>query len=172
MKKMSLLLMAVAFIPALSSCGHKDEVSVVGDWTSAAPVTVTKAVDGATSATKVISIDFNAPIENAANKLTYTAKYDVTATVDDATQSYQVVATIDGTWTRDAKDDDEFLLTFDRNSLSVSGTDAPELGPVTDEFLSSIATFTKIEDVKVSKDGTHLTFETDHPDTEYHFVKK
>lgn len=103
-----------------------------------------------------------------------TADYEVTMPSDSIAEgiSYKVTASIDGTWTRDTDDDDDYLLAFDKNSLSVAGTDAPELGPVTDAFMNSLQQYTMIEDVEVSKDGTHLTFETKSPEVKYHFVKK
>lgn len=81
-----------------------------------------------------------------------------------------VNASIEGTWTREEGDDDDYILAFDKNSLSVNAVSAPELGPVTQTFLSGLSRFSKIEDVEVSKSGV-LTFE-DHADTKYVLSRK
>lgn len=174
-KTVLLTLGVAAALTACSKVGNNDD-NPTGNWTSAAPVSVTQNVADATSATKSVSFDFNAPANGEAGVVTYSADYDVTATIPTdsvpQTVTYKVTASVKGTWVQDTDDHDDYLLTFDKNTLSVSGTDAPELGPVTDEFLNSLAQFTTIEDVEVSKDGTHMTFETNNPEVKYHFVKK
>lgn len=174
MKITKTLLLSMGVAALFAACGHNvNDDDPTGNWTSAAPISVTAGVDGAKSATKALTFDFTKPESGDTGNLTLTADYDVTApAANDSTVSYKVTASIKGTWTQDVDDHDDYLLTFDKNSLSVSGTDAPELGPVTDEFLNSLASFTTIEDVEVSKDGTHLTFEAGHPDVKYHLVKK
>lgn len=176
MKKTLMAAFAVAALFTACSAHHETE-DPTGTWTSAAPISVTKGVADATTATKTLTIDFAAPVGDAAGELTYTADYDVTApyVTDEGTtesRSYKVTASIKGTWAQEKGEHDDYLLTFDQNTLTVNGTDAPELGPVTDEFMTSLTTFTSIEDVEVSNDGTHMSFETDHPDVTYHFVKK
>lgn len=158
----------------LTACGESENENPTGSWTSSAPQTVTTAIAGATTATKTVSVDFIAPTTGATGDLVFTADYDVTLPADSAgvASSYKVTASIKGTWAQDGDDKDDYVLTFDRNTLTVNGTDAPELGPVTDEFLSSLAAFTTIEDVKVNKDGSTLSFETEKPDVNYTFVKK
>lgn len=176
MKITKALIVALSLAAALTACDSDKNDNPAGSWTASAPHTVTDAIAGAKSAVKTVSIDFNKPIGEGAGQLTLTADYDVTlakqAAEAPADTTYKVRATIKGTWTQDVDDHDDYLLTFDRNSLSVAGVDAPELGPVTDDFLNSLAPLTTIEDVEVSKDGTHLTFEAKHPDVKYHFVKK
>lgn len=175
MKATKTILFSLGFAALLTACGHdqKNE-NPVGNWTSAAPVSVTASIANASTAQKSLSFDFTAPAAEANGTFTMTADYDVTpaAAANDSVQTYQVKATINGTWTQDTDDQDDFLLTFDKNTLSVNGTNAPELGPVTDDFLNSLAQFTTIEDVEVSKDGQHMTFETKNPEVKYHFVKK
>lgn len=176
MKKSRAFIMALGLTALFSACSHHNDDNPVGSWTSAAPQSVTETVDGATSATKTVSIDFKSPVGDAEGEVILTADYDVTVpfvtdSVSDKT-SYQVVAIVKGTWTKDGDSHDDYLLTFDRNTLSVNGTDAPELGPVTDDFLNSLAQYTSIEDVEVSKDGTHMTFETSRHEVKYHFVRK
>lgn len=169
------ILLTFGVAALLTACGNSktDDDNPTGSWTSAAPESVTAGVSGATSASKTLSFDFNAPVNNAEGELTLSSDYDVTAkAANDSTVNYKVAASIKGTWVQDGDDHDDYLLTFDKNSLTVSGTDAPELGPVTDEFLNSLSTFSTIEDVEVSKDGTHMTFETKNPEVKYHFVKK
>lgn len=153
------------------SCGHDDD-SLVGKWTSSAPEVVTESVTGASSAVRTLTFDFTAPTEGTTGDLTLTANYDVTdaAATDSVAAKYTVVATIKGKWSQDVDDHDDYLLQFDRNSLSVTGTDAPVLGPVTDSFLNSLSAFTSIEDVEQSKDKQHLTFETKNPEVKYHLV--
>lgn len=175
MKTFKTLILALGVAAAFTSC-DKSNSNPEGKWTSAAPVAVTETVAGASSAVKTMTFDFVAPINGGAGEVTYTADYDITASTpaaasDSVVAPYKVTASIKGTWTRDDDNQDEYLLTFDRNSLSVAGVDAPMLGPVTDAFLSSLAQFTSIEDVEVSKDGTHMSFETDNPDAKYQFVK-
>lgn len=169
MKKTSTLIISLGLVAAFTACSDKNE-NPTGSWTSAAPTTVTINDVPATTATKTISFDFVAPVDKAAGQFSYTADYDVKATAEQP--AYKATASIKGTWTPKDREDDEYLLTFDKNSLSVSGVDAPGLGAVTDQFMSDLTKFVKIEDVKVSKDGTHMQFETSHPDTDYHFVKK
>lgn len=170
MKKTSTFILSLGLIAAFTACSDKNE-NPTGSWTSAAPTTVTINDVPATTATKTISFDFVAPADKAsAGTFSYTAEYDVKATAEQP--AYKATATIKGTWTPKDREDDEYLLSFDKNSLNVSGVDAPGLGAVTDEFTSTLTKFVKIEDVKVSKDGAHMSFETDHPDTDYHFVKK
>lgn len=177
MKLSKTLFITLGMAAALSACGnHHNDDNPTGRWTSAAPVSVTAGVADASSATKSMTFDFNAPAAGSDGEVTLTADYDVTASVPTDSVpvqvTYKVTASVKGTWTQDADDHDDYLLTFDKNSLNVNGTDAPELGPVTDEFLNSLAGFTTIEDVEVSKDGTHMTFETNNPDVKYHFVRK
>lgn len=176
MKVTKALVLTAAVAAMFTACSQHDDDNPTGSWTSSAPQSVTQSVVGATSATKSVSIDFQARDGKAPGELTFTADYDVKATVptDSVAKevSYKVTASIKGSWAQDGDSHDDYLLTFDTNSLSVSGTDAPELGPVTDDFLTSLTTFTSIEDVEVSKDGTHMTFETKHPEVKYHFVKK
>lgn len=175
MKTIYTMLLSFGVVASLVSCDSKNE-NPQGNWKSSAPVSVTEKIDGASSAVESLSFDFKVPAEGTTGVVTLTADYDVTLAqpADSAASagSYKVTASVNGTWTQDADDSDDYLLSFDQNSLSVAGTDAPELGPVTDVFLNSLAKFTTIEDVEVSKDGTHLTFETKNPEVKYHFVKK
>lgn len=177
MKITKILLYSFGAAALLTACHDSNDDDPTGSWKSASPISVADRVDGATAVTKSFTIDFSAAAEkNVPGEVTLTADYDVTVpfVTDSVTNktSYQATATVKGTWTKEAKSDDDYLLTFDTNTLSVTGIDAPMLGPVTNEFLSSLAAFTSIEDVDVSDDGTHMTFETDHPDVKYHFVKK
>lgn len=175
MKTTKALLLTIGLTAALAACGHHNDDDPTGSWTSAAPQSVTQTVDGAKSATRTLTFYFNAPVGKEAGEMTFTADYDVTipsATDSVASQSYKATASVKGTWTQEADSHDDYLLTFDKNSLSVNGVDAPELGPVTDDFLNSLSQFTTIEDVEVSKDGSHMTFEVGHPEVKYHFVRK
>lgn len=169
------LLAAIGLTAVFTACDSQKDETPTGSWESAAPVSVTAGVAGASSASKTMTITFVAPQGDAPGVVTVTADYDVAlpASADStAASSYKATATIKGTWARDGKEHDDYLLTFDRNSLAVNGVDAPELGPVTDEFLQSVSALASIEDVEVSKDGARMKFETDHPDVTYNFVRK
>lgn len=171
MKTLSSLLLTLGIATSMVSCSS-DKASLVGNWTSSAPEVVTESIYDASSALRTTTIDFQAPEGNAAGIVTLTSVYDVTKAVADSTgSSYQVTATIQGTYSLEANEDDDYLISFDKNSLAVNGVDAPELGVVTDNFLSSLQAYTKIEDVKVSKDGKNLTFEAGKPEVNYYFVK-
>lgn len=175
MKKTTTLLFTIGLAAAFTACSSRNDENPTGSWTAAAPQSVTEKVADATTAVKTVSIEFAAPTSDAPGEVTLTSDYDVTAvSATDSTQTatYKAVATVKGTWTREGDSHDDYVLAFDLNTLSVTGVDAPILGPVTDEFLSSLANFTTIEDVEVSKDGTHLTFEAGHPDVKYQFVRK
>lgn len=176
MKTTSALLIALGATAALTACSTKDsDENPVGAWTSAAPENVTTTVSGAASAMRVTDIEFAEPAQGeTSGALSVAAKYTVTPTAegDSVAQPYVVDATISGTWTPKESDDNEYILAFDTNSLSVAGIDAPELGPVTDAFLSSLSQVTSIEDVKVSKDRATLSFEAGKPEVKYQFVKK
>lgn len=173
MKKLfGMAAMALAAV-LLPSCS-KDNSSLMGEWQSAAPVSVKEAVADATSASQTLTINFQAGKAVQEGSLEFTSEYDMTAPADStgAVKSYKVIAKVSGTWALESGEDDDYILTFDRNSLSVTGQDAPELGPTTDLFLSQLARYSKIEDVKVAKDGKTMSFELDHPDVTLQFVKK
>lgn len=175
MKTINAILLSLGVAASFSACGHHGE-SPVGNWTSATPESVTQSVTGAKQATRTLTLDFSAPANGADGAVTMTADYDVTAAVADSVANngkYTVKAIVKGTWTQSKDDDDDdYLLTFDKNSISVSGVDAPELGPVTDAFINTLSTFSTVEDVEVSKDKKHMTFETKNPEVKYHFVSK
>lgn len=165
----------LGFGAMLTSCDYHSDDNPEGRWTSAAPQSVTLANADSTRLMKTISMDFSARENDKPGVVTLTAEYSKVATnATDSVSSkpYSVTATIQGTYTLANDEHDEYLLTFDKNSLSVKGTDAPELGPVTDDFLSSIATYTSIDDVEVTKDGANLQFETSSPKVKHLFVKK
>lgn len=172
--KTILFSLGVAATAIFAACGTQahDDDNPTGSWTASAPESVTASVPGASTASKTLSFDFVAPTEGTDGQVTLVALYDVTAPTDSVPASYTVTASIKGTWTQDSDDHDDYLLTFDTNTLAVSGADAPELGPVTDDFLNSLAQYTTIEDVEVSKDGTHMTFEVGKPEVKLHFIKK
>lgn len=157
---------------AMTSCSESN-TDFLGSWTSATPETVVPAIDGAVAATEVTTFDFSAGTDKASGPVKLTKDYTVTLPADSLGNpvSYTVKASIEGTWTREEKSDDDFILAFDQNSLDVAGVDAPELGPVTANFLGTIGDFTKIEDVKVLKDTNIMKFETDHPDRHFTFIK-
>lgn len=169
----TLLFGAAGLAVMFTACdSHHADENPTGSWTASVPAVVTSSIDGATSASKVVSFDFIAPVNGEDGQVIYTADYEVTAPTDSVPLNYKVTATIKGTWAQNNDEHDDYLLTFDKNTLEVNGTDAPELGTVTDEFLNSLADFTSIEDVEVSKDATKMSFETSKPEVKYLFVKK
>lgn len=171
MKNTKLLLAILGIGAVFTACADKQNESPVGSWQSAAPESVTGKIADAASASKTLAFTFEAPKGDSDGVVTLTANYDLVST-DSVASPYTVTASIKGTWKAESVNDDDYILAFDRNSLTVTGTDAPILGPVTDDFISSLAPFTKIEDVKVSKDGKQLKFETDKPEVDYIFVAK
>lgn len=172
MKATKLSLFAALGLAAMfTACNHHEDENPTGSWISAAPQTVTAQIADASSATKTLALQFDAAQGDQPGVVTLTADYDLTAT-DSVAANYAIKATIKGTWTRNGDEHDEYLLTFDKNTLSVTGTDAPVLGPVTDDFMASLSQFTAIEDVEVSKDGKNMTFETGQPEVKYVFVAR
>lgn len=174
MKTPKLLLLSLGIAALFASCGAKDDENPTGSWKSASPISVTENIIGASTATKTMTMDFSEPVGEAPGEVVLTATYDVKLTPEsdkpEAITSYQATATIKGTWMQSVDDKDDYILSFDRNTLDVKGIDAPELGPVTDAFINYIASLTTIEDVKVSKDKTNLSFETENPDVKYVLV--
>lgn len=173
MKKIFGIAAAAMAVFMLSNC-KADHKGLTGSWKSAAPISVSEKVADATYVSQSMSIDFQTGSTVAEGPLQLESEYELTAPADSTgtAKTYKVVAKVSGTWSRDVDDDDDYLLTFDRNTLSVAGEDAPELGPVTDLFMNSLTHLSTIEDVKVSKDGLNLSFETENPELTYRFVKK
>lgn len=157
---------------ALSACS--DTNKMIGTWSSSAPEVVVPAIDGTTSATAITTFEFSEGTDKSTGPVKMTKDYTVTApdSIGNAI-NYTVKASIDGKWTREEKGDDDYYLSFDQNSLDVAGVGAPAgLGAVTANFLGSLARYSKIEDVDVTKDGTILSFELENPDAKVSFVKK
>lgn len=155
------LLMGAA---AVSSCSTKSSDSIIGTWSAAAPEAVVPAIDGASSATALTTFEFKAGSDKASGPVKLIKDYTVTLPADSVgkTESYTVNASIEGTWTCSDKECEDYTLSFDQNSLSVNGVGAPELGPVTSSFMSSLAQYTAIEDMEVSNDGKVMTFELEN----------
>lgn len=159
----SAMLLSVAIF---ASCSHDN--NMIGKWETSAPSTVFPAIQGTVSSSETTTIDFKEGSDSKSGPVKLTSVYTLILPADSTGVSAQstVNATIDGTWTRDDNDDEDYYISFDKNSLSVDAVGAPELGPVTAAFLSSITKFSKIEDVEVNKEKTILTFE-DALDTKY-----
>lgn len=158
---------------AISSCSE-DTNKMIGTWTSSAPEAVVPAIEGTTSATAVTTFEFSEGTEKSNGPVKMTTDYTVTApdSVGNAL-NYTVKASVEGKWTREEKGDDDYFLSFDQNTLDVAGVDAPDgLGAVTATFLNSLAQYSKIEDVEVTKDGSVLSFELDNPDRKVSFTKR
>ena len=158
---------------ALSSCSEENN-AMIGTWSSSAPETVVPAIEGSTSATAVTTFEFSEGTEKSNGPVKITTDYTVTApdSVGNAI-NYTVKASVEGKWTREDKDDDDYYLSFDQNTLDVAGVDAPDgLGAVTANFLGSLGKYSKIEDVEVTKDGSVLSFELESTDAKVSFTKK
>ena len=157
---------AVAGLAIFASCA--DENRIIGAWETTAPQPVVPTISGTISSTQTTTIEFAKGTDSKSGPMKLTTIYEMTLPGDStATAPLSTVnATISGTWTREDGDDDDYILAFDKNSLSVNAVSAPELGPVTEEFLSSISRFSTLEDVEVNKEKTIMTFE-DQRDTKY-----
>ena len=174
MKRINQLAVGAALLfgaAAISSCSE-DKNAMIGTWTSSTPETV--VVDGSNAATAVTTFEFSDGTEKGNGPVKMTTDY--TVTVPDSVGNainYTVKASVEGKWTREEKGDDDYYLSFDQNTLDVAGVDAPDgLGAVTATFMGSLAQYSKIEDVKVTQDGTVLSFELDNPDRTVSFTKK
>ena len=158
---------------SLSSCSEENN-AMIGTWTSSTPEVVVPAIEGATSATAITTFEFSEGAEKGNGPVKMTKDYTVTApdSVGNAI-NYTVKASVEGKWTREDKGDDDYYLSFDQNTLDVAGVDAPDgLGAVTANFLGSLAQYSKIEDVEVTKDGAVLSFELESTDAKVSFTKK
>lgn len=157
-------------IGIIASCSHENKM--IGKWETSAPSAVFPAIQGTVSASETSTFDFKEGKDSKSGPVKLTSVYTLILPADSAGVSAQstVNASIDGTWTREDKDDDDYYISFDKNSLSVDAVGAPELGPVTATFLSSITKYSKLEDVEVNKEKTILTFE-DALDTKYVFSR-
>ncbi|MDE5793510.1 MAG: hypothetical protein K2I08_02195 [Muribaculaceae bacterium] len=158
---------------SLSSCSE-DKNEMIGTWTSSTPEVVVPAIEGSTSATAITTFEFSEGTEKSNGPVKLTKDYTVTApdSVGNAI-NYTVKASVEGKWTREEKGDDDYYLSFDQNTLDVAGVDAPDgLGAVTANFLGSLAQYSKIEDVDVTKDGSVLSFELESTDAKVSFTKK
>ena len=158
---------------AISSCSE-DKNEFLGTWTSSAPETVVPAIEGSTSATAVTTFEFSQGSDKSNGPVKMTTDYVITApdSVGNAI-NYTVKASVEGKWTREDKDNDDYFISFDQNTLDVAAVDGPDgLGAVTSTFLGSLSQYSKIDDVEVTKDGTGLSFELNGPDRKVSFTKK
>ncbi|MDE6649228.1 MAG: hypothetical protein K2K45_04795 [Muribaculaceae bacterium] len=158
---------------ALSSCSEEKN-AMIGTWTSSTPENVVPAIEGSQAATAVTTFEFSEGAEKSNGPVKMTTDYTVTASDSVGNPvTYTVKASVEGKWTREEKGDDDYFISFDQNTLDVAGVDAPDgLGAVTANFLGSLAQYSKIEDVDVTKDGSVLSFELDNPDRKVSFTKK
>lgn len=146
-------------IATLASCSDSDKM--FGVWETSNPSAVTPTLEETVSTIEVTTIEFIKGSDKKSGPVKLTSRYELTLPADSTglTHNSTVSATIGGTWIREDDSDDEFFLTFDRNSLDVSAISAPELGPVTERFLQNLSKFSKIDDLEVNKDKTMMTFE-------------
>lgn len=169
MKAINRILLGAAVLigtAALASCSNDNKL--IGKWETSTPAAVFPTIPGTVSSTATTTIEFSKGTDSKSGPVKLTTIYEMTLPSDSTAMApvSTVNATINGTWTRDDKDDDDYFLSFDQNSLSVNAISAPELGPVTQVFLSSLARYTRIDDVEVNKANTVLTFE-DTADSSY-----
>ena len=157
---------------AIASCSESKN-EMIGSWTAAAPQAVVPTISGTVSATEVTSFVFDEGTDKSSGPVKMTTDYNITLPADSLgnPRSCTVKASVSGRWTRDEKDDDDYYMAFDRNTLDVAAVDADDLGGVTDAFLGSLARYTAIDDVEVNKDGSSLVFEVESPDAKLHFIR-
>lgn len=159
LKKIFLGAAAIIGIATLASCSDSDKM--FGTWETSNPAVVSPTFEGTVSTTEVTTIEFIKGTDKKSGPVKFTSRYELTLPADSTglTHNSTITATIDGTWTREDKSDDDFFLSFDTNSMNVNAISAPELGPATERFLQNIAKFSQIDDVEVSKDNEMMTFE-------------
>lgn len=159
LKRILLGAAVVLGIGIFASCS--DSGKVIGTWKSSVPARVFPTIPGTVSSTSTTTIEFMKGDNSKSGPVKLTTVYEMTLPPDSTGVSAlsTVNATVSGKWTINEKDDDDYYLTFDKNSLSVNAISAPELGPVTETFLSSLVRYTSIDDVEVNKEKTILKFE-------------
>lgn len=163
----------MALLAAASFASCSDSNNITGTWETNTPSPVVPAIEGTVSAIQTTTFEFGKGDSKNTGPLKLTTVYEMSLPSDSVSEGgvSTVNATIEGTWTRDENDDDDYILAFDKNSLSVNAISAPELGPVTQTFLAGLSRFSKIEDVEISKSAGVLTFE-DHADAKYVLSRK
>ena len=163
-----IFLCAIALFGAASVISCSGDNKMIGKWESSSPASVFPTIPGTVSSTSMTTIEFIKGADSKSGPVKLTTVYEMTLPADSTGVSTvsTVNASIDGTWTRDEKNDDGYYISFDKNSLSVNAINAPELGPVTDTFMRSLARYTQIDDVEVNKAKNILTFE-DMADSSY-----
>lgn len=191
MKKTLLSTCAALFLAGalFVSCDHKNDI--VGSWTASSPVSIGAEMPAAASATSLMSIDFLAPESGAPAKFNLSTLIEATQAVRPDTLAldspYEVsvaaTASVSGTWSYDG--DDDVLLAFDMNTLSVdvdpagvafsenllTGAQQPAVDSlktrtaeiwkrqITNVFKTSLHRYSKLDDVEVTSKGTALKFE-------------
>ncbi len=121
--------LAAGAAATLTSCENKS--AFIGSWTAASPSPIGAEIPAASSATSLLSVDFQKnPSDGNSGPVYFTSIIEATqpvtaqATEDLSTVSpYEVsvsaTAAINGTWHFKDADKDDLLITFDMSSLSV-----------------------------------------------------
>lgn len=181
------MLSAGAMLPA--SCSHENKI--IGSWTASSPVSIGAEMPAAATATSLMTIDFMPAESGAPAKFNLSTLIEATQAVRPDTLAldspYEVsvaaTASVSGTWSHDG--DEDILLAFDMNTLSVdvdpagvafsenmlTGAQQPAVDSltartaeiwkrqITNVFKSSLHRYSKLDDVEVTAEGTALKFE-------------
>lgn len=182
-------------IALLSSCTEK-KADFIGEWRAVKPVSVTSEITGAESATEEITLVFSEAKGNTSGKVEMTGRFKVSmALPSDSTAvslpvTFTADARCDGSWTPDGDDYDDLLLVFDyeaitvtvdTTSLSAGAKLSPEHLSSTSElcrmkvenaFRSTLARYSVLDDVEVSKDRTSMDLELQNPKEKVYFTRR
>lgn len=182
-------------IALLSSCTEK-KADFIGEWRAVKPVTVTSEITGAESATEEITLVFSEAKGNTSGKVEMTGRFKVSMALPSDSTAVSVPVTFtadarcDGSWTPDGDDYDDLLLAFDyeaitvtvdTTSLSAGAKLSPEHLSSTSElcrmkvenaFRSTLARYSVLDDVEVSKDRTSMDLELQNPKEKVYFTRR
>lgn len=182
-------------IALLSSCGNK-KADFIGEWKAVKPVAVTSEITGAESATEEITLVFSETKGNTAGKVEMTGRFKVSMALPSDSTAVSVPVTFtadarcDGSWTPDGDDYDDLLLAFDYEAIAVT-VDTTSLAAggklsaehlsstaelckmkVENAFRSTLARYSVLDDVEVSKDRTSMDFELKNPKEKVYFTRR
>ncbi len=154
----------------LVACDGDDRM--IGKWETVRPALVFPTISGTVSSIKSSTLEFSQGPDKNSGGVTVTTEYKMTLPADSTgvCETSVVLASVDGTWTREDEYDDELVINFDKNSLDVDAENVPELTAVTDIFLTSLAKLSRIDAVEVTNDNTMLSFE-DRTDDRFVMVR-
>ena len=194
-KNLTLVAAAGMVVLALASCSKKDQF--VGTWQAMSPVNISAGIPAASDAHSLTSVTFGAQGDVMLSSIINATQpvYENYGALQGYEVSVAATATVKGKWAYVPGEDDDLVLTFDQNSLNVdvdsngvtfrqNMTDG-EQQPVTDsltaatvaiwkqQFTSAmrneIMRYSRLDDVKTTKDGQTLKFEIENPEQDLVF---